>query len=193
MQKTVSFRFLPSLRWPSQPTKEFYAQMKKFVATIQSLNLKYSVTPNLDIWKKLDFCKWHQLITTQNQNTLNTFQIQWARRHSIVANTMPTGPPYLKCIKKNLEKKKQKKNSEIFSWYISSTGQLEKCWQWHYACGPVELEMLQEKLNLKFFFKIKKLFANFFQVWRACRHNVSNDNMPTGPSNLKCFKKNKIK
>jgi hypothetical protein len=33
---------------PSQPTKDFYAQMKKIVATIQSLKLKYSVTPNLD-------------------------------------------------------------------------------------------------------------------------------------------------
>jgi hypothetical protein len=34
---------------PSQPTKDFHAQMKKIFATIQSLQLKYSVTPNLDI------------------------------------------------------------------------------------------------------------------------------------------------
>jgi hypothetical protein len=91
---------------PSQPTKDFHAQMKKIFATIQSLQLKYSITQNLDIWKKLDLSKWHQLITTQNQNSLGTFQVRWTRRHSVVADTMPAGPPYLKCTKKNLEYKK---------------------------------------------------------------------------------------
>jgi hypothetical protein len=39
---------------PCQPTKDFYAQMKNF-ASIQSLELKHSITPNLEIYKKLDF------------------------------------------------------------------------------------------------------------------------------------------
>jgi hypothetical protein len=34
---------------PSQPTKDYNAQMKKIIATIQTLKLKYSLTPNLDI------------------------------------------------------------------------------------------------------------------------------------------------
>jgi hypothetical protein len=35
---------------PSQPTKNI-------IASIQSMELKYSITPNLDFLKKLDFCK----------------------------------------------------------------------------------------------------------------------------------------
>jgi hypothetical protein len=37
---------------PCQPTKDFYASIQKF-------KLKYSITPNLDIWRILDFCKWN--------------------------------------------------------------------------------------------------------------------------------------
>jgi hypothetical protein len=39
---------------PSQPTIDFY---ENIIASNQSLELKYSITPNLDILKKLDVCK----------------------------------------------------------------------------------------------------------------------------------------
>ena len=67
---------------PCQPIKDFYA-------SIQEFKLKYSITPNLHILRKLDFCKWNQLITTQNPMTLHVFQVEWACRQAVGIDGLP--------------------------------------------------------------------------------------------------------
>jgi hypothetical protein len=42
------------------------------------------------------------------------FEVRRVCRHSVGNDTMPTGPPYFKCIKKNLGKKKEKKTFRKF-------------------------------------------------------------------------------
>jgi hypothetical protein len=111
------------------PTHQrFLCSNKNTIASIQKLELKYSIAPNIDIWRKLDFCKWNQLITTQNRKTLCAFQAELemfqkkfkkkikrifyfilffesllslaGRSQAVGANSLLAGPPNLKCSKK---------------------------------------------------------------------------------------------
>jgi hypothetical protein len=56
--------------------------MKK---SLHSLELEYSITPNLDILKKLDYYKWNQSLIIQNWKTLSAFQVLRGHSHAVGA------------------------------------------------------------------------------------------------------------
>jgi hypothetical protein len=58
----------------SQSNRDFYFQKENIIASIQNLELIYSIPPNLDILKKLDFSEWNQSLTIQNKKTPCAFQ-----------------------------------------------------------------------------------------------------------------------
>jgi hypothetical protein len=59
------------------------------------------------IWKKIKifFYFFIFLFFIFSQDFLEAFQVWRARRHSVIADTMPAGLPYLKCIKNNFGEK----------------------------------------------------------------------------------------
>jgi hypothetical protein len=80
------------------PTHQrFLCSNKKTFASIQSLELKHSITRNLDIFKKLDFYKRNQSFSTQNWKTLRAFQIPRGRSHAIGTDGIWIKLSRLKC------------------------------------------------------------------------------------------------
>jgi hypothetical protein len=77
--------------------QRFLCSNEKIFASIQSLQLKYSIILNLDILRKLDFCKWNQSITTQNQKTLGAFQVKRAHSQAVMHKDTRIELPRLKC------------------------------------------------------------------------------------------------
>jgi hypothetical protein len=85
----------------TQPIQQrFLCSNENIIASIQTLKLKYSIPPNLDILKKLDISEWYQSLTTQNQKTFYAFHVQRGHSQALGTEGYVAAPPGLKCCKK---------------------------------------------------------------------------------------------